>query len=192
MKRIGLTGGIGSGKSVVAKILMAMGYPVYFSDERSKFITDTDPEVRQGLISLFGMEVFTEAGLNRSFLARQIFNDDAKRLLVNQLIHPKVRADFDEWVRSQNSKLVFNEAAILFETGAYKRFDKTVLVTAPMDLKIERVMKRDNTFREEVLIRMSKQWPDEQKIPYADKVLVNDDQTPLIYQIEEMIAEFSG
>lgn len=192
MKRIGLTGGIGSGKSVVAKILMAMGYPVYFSDERSKFITDTDPEVRQGLISLFGTEVFTEAGLNRSFLARQIFNDDAKRLLVNQLIHPKVRADFDEWVRSQNSKLVFNEAAILFETGAYKRFDKTVLVTAPMDLKIERVMKRDNTFREEVLIRMSKQWPDEQKIPYADKVLVNDDQTPLISQIEEMIAEFSG
>jgi dephospho-CoA kinase len=190
--KIGLTGGIGSGKSVVAKILSAMGYPVYYSDVRSKFITETDPEIRTGLIYLFGQEVFDEKGLNRSFLAKMIFNDDEKRLAVNQLIHPKVRADFDHWVEQQNSTIVFNEAAILFETGAYKRFDKNVLVSAPTEVKIKRVIKRDNTFREEVLSRMSKQWSDEKKIPLADIVIINDDRSPLIAQVEKMIVELNG
>ncbi len=189
MKKIGLTGGIGSGKSVVARVLMAMGYPVYFSDERSKFITENDPEIREGLISLFGKEVFNEKGLNRSFLAQHIFKDDSKRLSVNHLIHPKVRDDFDHWIQSQNAPIVFNEAAILFETGAYKRFDKNVLVTAPITLRIERVLERDKTSKEEVFSRISKQWTDEEKIPLADYILVNDDKTPLISQIEKMILE---
>lgn len=189
MKRIGLTGGIGSGKSVVARVLMAMGYPVYFSDERSKFVTENDLEIRKGLVNLFGKEVFNVKGLNRSFLAKQIFNDDTKRLSVNQLIHPKVRADFDHWAEQQNSVIVFNEAAILFETGAYKRFDKNVLVTAPLDVRIGRVLERDKTSKEEVISRISKQWTDEEKIPLADYILVNDGKTPLIGQIEKMILE---
>lgn len=192
MKKIGLTGGIGSGKSVVARILMAMGYSVYFSDDRSKFITENDPDIRAGLINLFGQDVFNEKGLNRSFLAQQIFKDDSKRLAVNELIHPKVRNDFDQWAKRQKSTLVFNEAAILFETGAYQRFDHTVLVTAPSEIKIDRVIKRDSTVREDVLARMSKQWPDEKKLPLADFVLMNDDRTPLITQIEEMVAKFSN
>lgn len=192
MKKIGLTGGIGSGKSVVARILMAMGYPVYFSDDRSKFITENDPDIRAGLINLVGQDVFNEKGLNRSFLAQQIFKDDSKRLAVNGLIHPKVRNDFDQWAKRQKSTLVFNEAAILFETGAYQRFDHTVLVTAPSEIKIDRVIKRDSTIREDVLARMSKQWPDEKKLPLADFVLMNDDRTPLITQIEEMVAKFSN
>jgi dephospho-CoA kinase len=189
VKRIGLTGGIGSGKSVVARVLMAMGYPVYFSDERSKFVTENDLEIRKGLVNLFGKEVFNVKGLNRSFLAKQIFNDDTKRLSVNQLIHPKVRADFDHWAEQQNSVIVFNEAAILFETGAYKRFDKNVLVTAPLDVRIGRVLERDKTSKEEVISRISKQWTDEEKIPLADYILVNDGKTPLIGQIEKMILE---
>jgi dephospho-CoA kinase len=192
VKRIGLTGGIGSGKSIVAKILISMGYPVYFSDTRSKVITETDQEIKDGLIALFGQEVYTDQGLNRLFLAQQIFNDDSKRFAVNELIHPKVRDDFDHWVNAQNSNLIFNEAAILFETGAFKRFDHTILVIAPTEVRIERVMERDTVTRAEVLSRLEKQWKDEQKIPLADFVITNDEKTPLIVQIEQTVERLSS
>jgi dephospho-CoA kinase len=189
MKRIGLTGGIGSGKSFIAQIIEHMGYPVYYSDSRAKELTKSNPTIKMGLISLFGEEVYEGNQLNAELIASKIFNDDELRTKVNELIHPIVRADFENWALNQNSALVFNEAAILFETGSYRNFDATVLVCAPTELKIERVMKRENCSREAVLERMNKQWPDEEKLKLADYSILNDDETPVLIQLEAVINE---
>ena len=191
MKKIGLTGGIGSGKSTIARILLAMGYPVYFSDDRSKQLTQTHPEIRRGLTELIGEQIYKGNQLDRSALALAIFSDDALRVKVNQIIHPIVRLDFDCWVEDQTSSFIFNEAAILFETGASEHFDAMVLVTAPEALRIERVMKRDLCSREEVMQRINHQWSDERKIKLADVVLVNDDVQPLIRQVEHMLLQLA-
>jgi dephospho-CoA kinase len=187
MKRIGLTGGIGSGKSFIAQIIEHMGYPVYYSDARAKELTKSNPTIKMGLISLFGEEVYEGNQLNAELIASKIFNDDELRTKVNELIHPTVRADFEKWVLNQHSALVFNEAAILFETGSYRNFDVTILVCAPTELKIERVMKRENCSREVVLERMNKQWPDEEKLKLADYSILNDDETPVLIQLEAVI-----
>ncbi len=184
MKRIGLTGGIGSGKSYIAGVLEKMGYPVYYSDEQSKVLTDTHPEIRAGLISRFGTSIYSEGILNRKELAAHIFNSEPDRVFVNQLIHPVVRADFDRWCAEQHTALVFNEAAILFETGAYTQFDGTLLVVAPLDLRIQRVMQRDRCNEEKVKERMKAQWSDEQKIPLATAVITSNGILPLVSQIE--------
>ncbi len=187
MKKIGLTGGIGAGKSTLAHILLAMGYPVYFSDDRSKQLTQTHPEIRKGLTELIGEQIYKGNQLDRSALALAIFSDDTLRVKVNQIIHPIVRLDFDLWVEEQTYPLVFNEAAILFETGASERFDAMILVTAPEELRIQRVMKRDLCSREEVVNRIKHQWTDEQKMQSADVVIVNDDVQPIIKQVEHML-----
>ncbi len=170
---------------------MAMGYPVYFSDDRSKFLTDTHPAIRQGLTELIGEHIYHGNELDRSALALAIFSNDEMRVKVNQLIHPIVRLDFDCWVEAQTNSLVFNEAAILFETGAAERFDAMVLVTAPEDLRITRVMRRDQCTREDVVNRINHQWTDEQKINLADAVIVNDDVQPLIKQVEHMLTQLA-
>ncbi|MFY7944897.1 MAG: dephospho-CoA kinase [Crocinitomicaceae bacterium] len=187
MKRIGLTGGIGSGKSFIAQIIEHMGYPVYYSDARAKELTKSNPTIKMGLISLFGEEVYEGNKLNAKLIASKIFHNDELRTKVNELIHPIVRADFENWALNQNSALVFNEAAILFETGSYRNFDATVLVCAPTELKIERVMKRENCSREAVLERMNKQWPDEEKLKLADYSILNDNEKPVLIQIEAVI-----
>lgn len=189
MKRIGLTGGIGSGKSFIANILEHMGFPVYYSDSRSKELTKSNPTIRTGLISLFGEDVYLDGEFNTQFVATKIFQNEEYRQKVNQLIHPIVRKDFEDWIKYQNSDLVFNEAAILFETGAYKNFDATILVCAPMELKIKRVMNRENCSEEEVLARMSKQWSDEEKRKLADFVIENDEVSPILKQIENILIQ---
>ncbi len=186
--KAGITGGIGSGKSYVCRVLEKMGYPVYYSDNESKRLTAASPVIRQGLIGLLGEEVFRGDELNKPFLASRIFQDDHIREQVNQLIHPVVRADFHAWAERQNSPVVFNEAAILIETGAYKTLDVTILVTADKELRIQRTMQRDHISREEVLARMSKQWDDETKRKHADVVIHNDDR-PLLVQLEKMVTE---
>lgn len=191
MKKIGITGGIGSGKSVVGKILEAMNFPVYYSDERSKNIVDSDPDIRKELLALIGTEVYLNDKLDRPFLAEKIFRDDTLLQKVNAIIHPKVRQQFADWAEAQNSTIVFNEAAILFETGAYKSMDATILVTAPLEIKIDRVVKRDRLTREQVLERMSKQWSDEQKSPLADFIVANDDTQPLLKQVENIILKLT-
>lgn len=184
MKRIGLTGGIGSGKSFIANILEHMGLPVYYSDSRSKELTKSNPTIRAGLISLFGAEVYVDGQLNTQLVATKIFQNEEIRQKVNELIHPIVRKDFDDWATNQHSELVFNEAAILFETGAYKNFDATILVCAPMELKIKRVMKRENCTREHVLARMNKQWSDAEKMKLTNYFVVNNNQLPVLAQLE--------
>jgi dephospho-CoA kinase len=189
LKKIGITGGIGSGKSVVGQILEAMHFPVYYSDQQSKVLVETDIEIREELIKLLGTEVYLDGKLNRPFLTQQLFSNDELRLKINQIIHPKVRSAFSKWSEKQTSSIVFNEAAILFETGAYQKMDYTILVTAPIDIRIARVMKRDQILLSNVQERMSKQWSDEKKIPLADFVIVNDEVIPLLKQVEAILLE---
>lgn len=187
MKKIGLTGGIGSGKSMVGRILEAMNYPVFYSDIRSKELSNTDPEIRENLIRLVGTDVYLNGEINRPFLANKIFNNDSLREQVNAIIHPRVREYFQQWANNQDAPFVFNEAAILFETGAYKSMDLNVLVTAPEELKIKRVMDRDHVSHQQVIERMTKQMDDSTKLPLADFVLINDERTPLLAQIESLL-----
>ena len=184
--RVGLTGGIGSGKSFVAQVIEKMGYPVYYSDTASKELVNMDPEMREALIALLGSDAYTDNGLNRSFLAERIFHSDTLREKVNAIIHPRVRRHFNEWASLVQGNIVFNEAAILFETGAYRTFTTMILVTAPEATRVERVMKRDGSTEAEVRQRMSKQWPDEQKMQLTQHVIQNDGR-PLLIQIEKII-----
>ena len=191
MKRIGITGGIGAGKSLVAEIIKAMGYPVYNSDERAKELTDSNPKIKAGLIHLFGIEIYQNDKLNKFALAQAIFSDDSLRDKVNTLIHPIVREDFNLWTLAQNTELVFNESAILFETGAFKNFDAIILVHAPTELRIKRIMKRDNCSENEVLKRMNSQFSDEEKYQLTESRVLNDEQTPLLVQVEKIILNLS-
>ena len=191
MKRIGITGGIGAGKSLVAEIIKAMGYPVYNSDERAKELTDSNPKIKEGLIHLFGEEIYQNGTLNKFALAQAIFSDESLREKVNALIHPIVREDFNLWALAQNNSLVFNESAILFETGSFKNFDAIILVYAPIELRIKRIMKRDNCSENEVLKRMNSQFSDEEKYQLTEFRVLNDEQTPLLVQVEKIILNLS-
>lgn len=191
MKRIGITGGIGAGKSLVAEIIKAMGYPVYNSDELAKELTESNPKIKEGLILLFGEEIYQNDTLNKFALAQAIFSDESLREKVNALIHPIVREDFNLWVLAQNNSLVFNESAILFETGSFKNFDAIILVYAPTELRIKRIIKRDNCSENEVLKRMNSQFSDEEKYQLTESRVLNDEQTPLLVQVEKIILNLS-
>jgi dephospho-CoA kinase len=186
VKRIGLSGGIGSGKSYVAEILEKMGFPVYYADARAKVLTDTHPHIISELVKRFGTTIYEDGVLNRKALASLIFDSEADRLFVNNLIHPIVRADFDVWCAKQHSPLVFNEAAILFETGAYRQFDATVLVIAPLETRIERIMQRDRCTHEQAEARINSQWNDEQKIPLANSIVSNNGEEAVLIQVEHL------
>jgi len=187
MLKIGITGGIGSGKSVVSKIIQSIGFTVFNSDIEAKKILNNNQQVREELIEVCGKEIYNSRGLNRELLAQKIFSDDSLREKVNNIVHPRVRESFDQLCRKNKKELIFNEAAILIETGAYKQFDKLVLVTAPEQVRIDRVIKRDNVSAENVLSRMSKQWSDDKKSVYADSIIINDGVEPLLIQVENFI-----
>ena len=191
MITVGITGGIGSGKSIVSKILTSLNYPVFNSDLEAKQIIETNSEVRSKIISYFGESSYSNGHLNREFIASRIFVDDKAMLRINEIVHPAVRIAFKEFSNQQSNSIIFNEAAILFETGAYSIFDKTILVTAPEKTRIDRVVSRDEISKSDVITRMKKQWTDEKKMPLADFVIVNDESIPLIAQVEEIIEELS-
>jgi len=191
-KKIGITGGIASGKSVVARILSSIGYPVFYSDTVAKELVNTDPVLKSQLSKLLGADAYSENKLNRKFVADKVFADQNLLTELNALIHPAVRKKFDGWCSEQESDIVFNEAAILFETDSYKRMDATILVVAPEETRISRAIQRDEASREDVLNRMNKQWSDEKKISLADFVLVNDEKHPVIKQLEKIIAELEN
>ncbi len=191
MITVGITGGIGAGKSFVCSIFERLGYPVFYSDKAAKNIIESDVEVKLQFEQLFGNDIFIGNQLDRTLLASIIFNDKEALEKINSIVHPKVRKAFDVWSEEQKSAIVFNEAAVLFETGAYKKFDSTILVTAPNDLKISRVRNRDRVSADEIQRRMDNQWTDEQKGKLANFILLNDEQTPLIRQIEEVISRIA-
>ena len=188
MLQIGLSGGIGSGKSTVAQVLEKMGYPVFYSDQEAKKLYDEHPLLQGHLADLLGPEVYRDGQLNKLFLSEQLFSNAELKAQVSALVHPLVREAFRVWAQQQSSDLVFNEAAILFETGAYQQFDATILVLAPLELRIQRVQKRDALRREEVLSRVANQWTDVQKMALTPFHIVNDGR-PLLIQVEQLIAE---
>ncbi len=189
MLKVGITGGIGSGKSLVCKIIESIGYPVFYSDDSAKLIIADDPNVRVALISRYGNEIYSENELNRVLLSSKIFENECERSFVNELIHPKVREAFNNFANFHTKSIVFNEAAILFETGSYKHFDRTILITAPQDIRIARVIKRDNCTKKSVLKRMNSQWTDEKKQVLAHSIIINDGTQALLIQIEQLIAD---
>lgn len=184
---IGLTGGIGSGKSTVAKVLESMGYPVFYSDQVAKELMNSNLDLQSEITLHFGEDAFENGVLNRAYLAERIFSNPSDKAVLNELIHPRVRASFVDFTQASQAKLIFNEAAILFETGAYANFDKTVLVTAPKETRIDRVMKRDNCSKEDVENRMNNQWSDDRKIPLADFVIKNGDTDAVLDQVERIV-----
>jgi dephospho-CoA kinase len=191
MIKIGITGGIASGKSLVARVLEEMGHPVFYSDRRSKELLRTSSELKQQLTTLLGSEAYSNGDLNTSFVSSLVFRQPELLEKLNAIVHPAVRQAFTEWCENQKSSIIFNEAAILFETGMYVHYNATILVTAPLETRISRAVLRDHSTREEVLKRMDRQWPDEKKIHLATFVIVNDDQTPVVRQIEQFLETVS-
>lgn len=175
MKVIGLTGGIGSGKTTVAEMFSELGVPVYIADTEAKKLTNSSNAIRAELIDLLGEETYLRGVLNRKFVADKIFNNKELLEAVNAIIHPRVAAHFKTWVSQQTNGYVIQEAAILFENGSYRNFDKIILVTAPKDLRIARVTSRDNASSAEVERRMNNQWNDDKKEKLADFVIENID-----------------
>ena len=185
--KIGVTGGIGSGKTTVCKLIEKMGFPVFYADVEAKNLMRFNKNIVDGLIRLFGEAAYEGNELNRTHLAQIVFNNPSLLNELNEIIHPEVRIAFNDFaLKNEHRKLVFNEAAILFETGAYKNFDATILVTASLDNKILRVGERDQIPQEKILERMNNQWPDEKKIPLATYIIQNDHQA-LQPQIENII-----
>jgi len=185
-KIIGLTGGIGSGKTTVAGYFAALGVPVYIADEEAKkllFLPETVAEV----ISAFGKDVLSDGLPDRKKLAGLVFNNPQKLAVLNSIIHPRVKKHFTEWVGKHKDKpCVIKEAAILFESGSYKDCDAVILVTAPKEIRLQRVMKRDKVSETEVLARMERQWDDERKAPLSDYVIINIDKEEARLQATEI------
>lgn len=185
--QIGITGGIGSGKSTVCKIVECLGFPVYYADVRAKYITETDPLVLQGISDNFGPTVFVNGILDRGKLGHLVFSDPKKLGILNRLIHPAVRQDYKAWLLEQKSAFVYSEIAILFELGRYRDFDVTVLITAPEGIRIQRIRDRNGLNDEEIKSRINTQWTDEQKEELAQYVITNDNDTSLIPQVVSLI-----
>ena len=185
---VGLTGGIGSGKTTVAKLFQTMGCATYNSDERAKELY-FDKDVKQQVINLLGTEAYlSDAEINRDFISKKIFGDTMMLHQVNNIIHPAVKKDFEVFVTQfPEDKIIVKETALLFETGLYKKLKHTILVTASIETKIERVMKRNHLSREEVEKRMHAQWTDEQKIPLATFVIHNNSSDALMPQVLQAI-----
>ena len=172
-KIIGLTGGIGSGKSTIAKYFKSKGIPVYIADTEAKKIMDTDLIIGK-IVDAFGMDVLEDGKISRAKLSSLVFNHQEKLAKLNSIIHPAVKSHFENWLKKHcESVFVIKEAAILFESGSYKDCDKIILVTAPQDIRIKRVMNRDGISKEDVEARIRNQWTDEQKIPLCDFIIQN-------------------
>ena len=186
MITIGLTGGIGSGKSVISSLLELYDMSVYIADEESKRLLTSSPLIRERLTSLLGSSVYDTGGLNRRMMASLIFNDAKLLEQVNAVIHPEVASHFKAWVSRQTTNFVVLESAILFESGFNHFVDICILVYAPLELRIKRVMARDKITEKEVLQRMRHQIPDEEKKVLSDYVIYNDDMHALVPQIDKL------
>ncbi|MBA4240405.1 MAG: dephospho-CoA kinase [Sphingobacteriaceae bacterium] len=185
---IGLTGGIGSGKTTVAKLFETMGCAIYNSDDRAKELY-FNPIIKQAVIELLGTEAYlSETVINKDFISKKVFSDTKLLHQLNDIIHPAVKADFIQFKsKFPLNTIIIKESALLFETGIYKDLNFNILITAPVDLKIERVMRRNSVSKNEIEKRMQAQWTDEQKTPLANAVITNDNRTALIPQVISII-----
>ena len=175
MIKVGLTGGIGSGKTTVSNFLLDYGIPVYNSDTQGKTLMNTNLELKNNIVSIFGERVYDNGILNTNLLSSIVFNDSRKIEQLNNLVHPKVAQDFNQWVGKNNNKpILVKEAAILIESGAYLNMDKIILVVSEKSTRINRVSKRDNSDLESIEKRINLQLTDNEKIKYADYIIENN------------------
>lgn len=188
---IGITGGIGSGKSTICKLFNLLGIPVYNADQAAKALMTSNETLKKQLVETFGANVFeANQQINRAYLANLVFNHPEKLAQLNQLVHPAVLADFKCWIEKQNAPYVVKEAALLFESESYKQCKYTILVESPMELRLERIMRRDKSTKEQIQARIQHQLPDAEKAKLADYLLLNDEKNLLIPQVMALHQHF--
>jgi len=191
---IGITGGIGAGKSTICRVFRLLGVPVFEADKAARQLLNTNQQIKQGLINLFGEAVYTENGQpDRKKLAGIIFNNDIQLQKINNLVHPVVREAFNVWADKQKAPYVIQEAAILFESGFYKMMDYSILVTAPLSERMKRVCARDKASEKQVKERMQKQWTDDEKRKLATLEIKNDNTEliiPKVINIDKQLKEY--
>lgn len=186
-KIIGLTGGIGSGKTTIANYFISMGIPVYISDDEAKKISE-QPEIVNEITAVFGTSILDNNKIDRKKLGSIVFNDPEQLKKLNKIIHPAVKKHFENWIlEHKNYKILIKEAAILFESGAYKLCDSIISVVTPLETRIHRVMKRDSITRDEALSRIKNQWTDEQRTEKSDFIIQNDSLQEAKRQADEIL-----
>ena len=183
MLRIGLTGGIGSGKSTVAQIFEVLGIPVYYADIEAKRLMNEDAELITSISKNFGEQAYTNNLLNRKYVSSIVFSDPAKLELLNSIVHPATKKDSEKWMNQQSTLYAIHEAALIFEAKVSDRLDYVIGVSSPKELRIKRTMQRDDVSYDEVVKRMNKQFDEETKISKCDFVLINDEKQLLIPQV---------
>ena len=190
MKIIGLTGGIGSGKTTAAYMFKDLGIPIYIADEEAKQLLVRSKVIRRKLIALFGEKVYLKnGGINKKFISDKIFKNSDYLEKMNAIVHPKVAQHFKRWIKKQDAPFVLKESAILFESGAYKECDKIITVTASEDIRINRVLKRDHTTKKRVKAIIDKQLPEEYKIKNADYVIYNNTLEETLQAVKKIYAD---
>jgi dephospho-CoA kinase len=195
MLRIGLTGGIGSGKSTVARIFEVLGIPVFYADIETRRIMNEDENLKESLIKHFGAETYKDDQLNRSYIASVVFNDKEKLELLNSLTHPATMQYGQDWMLKQTTPYAIHEAALIFEANVNKRLDYVIGVRAPLKLRIKRTMDRDKVTEEEVLKRMNGQMDEDKKMKLCDFVLINDEKellTPQVVQLHQELLKLNA
>ena len=190
MLKIGLTGGIGSGKSIVAQMFAVLGIPVYFADEVSKRLMVENEELKWAITSHFGNGAYTDGILNRPYLANLVFNDGEKLSLLNSLVHPATIADAAAWMQKQAAPYIIKEAALIFESGSNKDLDYVIGVDAPKELRINRAVARDNVSTTQVEARMNKQMDEDEKLGLCDYIIVNNEHQMIIPQVLALHEKF--
>ena len=190
MLHIGITGGIGSGKSTVAGIFEALGIPVYYADKEAKKLMSEDESLRQAITENFGEHAYVNGELDRGYLASKVFNDTEKLALLNSLVHPATIAAADKWMKAQNAPYVLKEAALIFESESHQHLDFVIGVSSPEELRIRRTMKRDGISREMVQSRMAQQMKKKKKMRLCKYIIINDEQQLILPQVLELHEEF--
>jgi dephospho-CoA kinase len=192
MLKVGVTGGIGSGKTTVCKVFELLGIPVFYADDVAKSIMHTDQVLKTAILNTFGERAYTKEGtLNRSYISSLVFNNNPELEKLNSLVHPAVFRAFDNWLLEQkDAPYVIKEAALLYESDSYKMCDESILVIAPTETKISRVKVRDGISDEDVKLRMNRQFSDEVKIKFADHILNNDEKQLIIPKIIQLHQQF--
>ncbi|MEM6719035.1 MAG: dephospho-CoA kinase [Bacteroidota bacterium] len=189
---VGLTGGIGSGKTTIAKMFHDLGVSIYIADIEAKKIMHTSKEIREELIAAFGEEAYIDGELNRSYLSKIVFNQPEELKKINAIVHPRVGQHFKDWHEARSKEpYIIKEVAILFENDSYKYCDEIITVVAPLEMRFERLLQRDQTTREAIQSRMNNQWSDAQKIALSDYVIHNEDLEAAKAQVAKIHQEIS-
>lgn len=190
--KIGITGGMGSGKSFVCSIIENLGYPMFYSDKEAKWLMENNASLIAEIKKNVGNNAYTNNKINKEAIRKYIFNCKKNREKLNDIVHPSVYQHFENWAQQFNSNtLMFNESALLIETKSYKRFDKIILITAPEELKIKRLIQRENSTKEEIILRMKSQLSDEEKKVNADYIIENNEKELLLPQIIRVLDQLN-